>query len=113
MSAVTNLSNKHVGNNKAGRSDRNLWIYGYDASVGGSAVTRLKKIIWGLRRLTMVDEDALNTFEQPISTIRQLAEVKLDKVPLVFNHPGSKALALRLEEAVLTVGERTCETPIA
>ena len=90
MSAITNQSNKHVGNNKADRNDRNLWIYGYDASVGGSAVTRLKKIIWGLRRLTMVDEEALNTFERPISTIRQLDEVKLDKVPLVFNHPGSK-----------------------
>ena len=61
----------------------------------------------------MVDEEALNTFEQPISTIRQLAEVKLDKVPLVFNHPGSKALALRLEEAVLTVGEGMCETPMS
>jgi hypothetical protein len=113
MSAVTNLSNKHVGNNKADRSDRNLWIYGYDASVGGSAVTCLKKIIWGLRKLTMVDEEALNTYEQPISTIRQLDEVKLDKVPLVFNHPGSKALALRLEEAVLTVGEGMRETPMS
>ena len=31
----------------------------------------------------------------------------------MFNHPGSKALALRLEEAVLTVGEGMCATPMS
>ena len=33
MSAITSLSDKHVEDIKAGRSDRNLWIYGYDLSV--------------------------------------------------------------------------------
>jgi hypothetical protein len=36
MSAIANMSNKHVDNIKAERSDRNLWIYGYDLSVEGT-----------------------------------------------------------------------------
>ena len=40
MSAITNLSDKHVEDIKAGRCDRNLWIYGYDLSVEGPAVAR-------------------------------------------------------------------------
>ena len=76
-------------------------------------MARLKKIIWGLRNLTLVDEEAWNTYGQPAATIRQIAEVRLDKVSFMFNHPGSKALALRLEEAVLAVGEETRETPMS
>ena len=90
---------------KASRSNQDLWICGYDSSVEGSAVARLEKIIGGLRNLTMVDEEAWNTYGQASATILQIAEDGLDKVPFMFNHPGSNALALRLEEAVLAVGE--------
>ena len=95
MSAIANMSNKHVDNIKAERSDRNLWIYGYDLSVEGPAVARLKKIIRGLRNLTMVDEEAPSTHEHPVATVRQLEEVK-GKIMFVLNHTASKALALKM-----------------
>ena len=111
MSTITNLSNKHVGNIKAECSDRNLWIYGYDLSVEeeGPAVARLKKIIRGLRDLTMVDEETLRAHEHPVATVRQLEEVK-GKIMFMLNHPASKALALKVEEAVLAVGDGLRET---
>ena len=114
MSAITNLSDKHVEDIKAGRSDRNLWIYGYDLSVDeeGPAVARLKKIIRGLRDLTMVDEEALRAHEHPVATVRQLEGVK-GKIMFMLNHPASKALALKVEEAVLAVGKGTRETPMS
>ena len=64
----------------------------------------------------MVDEEALNTFEQPISTIWQLAEVKLDKVPLVFNHGWGRMLATAFGEWVDARGSylhhaRECHDP--
>ena len=96
MPAITNLSDKHVDDMKAGRSDRNLWIYGYDLSVDeeGPAVARLKKIIRGLRDLTMVDEEALSAHLHPVATVRQLEEVK-GKIMFMLNRPASKALALK------------------
>ena len=109
MSAIANMSNKHVDNIEAERSDRNLWIYGYDLSVEGPAVARLKKIIRGLRNLTMVDEEAPSTHEHPVATTRQLEEVK-GKIMFVLNHTASKALALKMEEAVLAVGDGWRET---
>jgi hypothetical protein len=111
MSTITNLSNKHVGYIKAECSDRNLWIYGYDLSVEeeGPAVARLKKIIRGLRNLTMVDEETLRAHEHPVATVRQLEEVK-GKIMFMLNHPASKALALKVEEAVLAVGDGRRET---
>ena len=60
----------------------------------------------------MVDEEALNTYEHPVATVRQLDEVK-GKILFVLNHPGSKALALRMEEAVLAVDEGMRETPMS
>ena len=86
MLAVTNLSNTHVGADKASRSNQDLWICGYDSSVEGSAVARLEKIIGGLRNLTMVDEEAWNTYGQASAAILQIAEDGLDKVPFLFNH---------------------------
>ena len=113
MLAVTNLSSTHVGADKASRINQNRWIYGYDSSVEGSAVARLEKILGGLRNLKMVDEEAWNKYGQTSTTILQTAEDGLDEVPFMFNHPGSNALALRLEEAVLAVGEEARETPMS
>ena len=53
MLAVTNLSNTHVGADKASRSNQNLWICGYDSSVEGSAVARLEKILGGLESMVI------------------------------------------------------------
>ena len=113
MLSVTNLSNTHGGADKASRSNQDLWICGYDSSVEGSAMARLEKIIGGLRNLTMVDEEAWNTYSQASAAILQTAEDGLDKVPFLFNHPGSNALALKLEEAVLAMGEGARETPMS
>ena len=68
-------------------------------------MARLEKILGGLRNLTMVDDEAWITYGQASAAILQIAEDGLDKVPFLLNHPGSNALALRLEEAVLAVGE--------
>jgi hypothetical protein len=113
MLSVTNLSNTHGGADKASRSNQDLWICGYDSSVEGSAMARLQKIIGGLRNLTMVDEEAWNTYSQASAAILQTAEDRLDNVPFLFNHPGSNALALKLEEAVLAMGEGVRDTPMS
>ena len=76
-------------------------------------MARLEKILGGLRNLTMVDEEAWNTYGQTSTTILQTAEDGLDEVPFMFNHPGSNALALKLEEAVLAMGEGARETPMS
>ena len=61
----------------------------------------------------MVDEEAWNKYGQTSTTIMQTAEDGLDEVPFMFNHPGSNALALKLEEAVLAMGEEARETPMS
>ena len=57
----------------------------------------------------MVDEEALSAHEHPVATVRQLEEVK-GEIMFMLNHPASKALALKVEEAVLAVGDGLRET---
>ena len=40
------------------RDRRSNWIVGYETGAEGSTVTRLEKILWGLRNLTMVGDNA-------------------------------------------------------
>ena len=114
MLAVTNPSNTHDGADKASRSNQDLWIFGYDSNVEGSAVARLEKILGGLLNLTMVGDEAWITYGQASAAILHaaVAEDGLDKVPFLLNHPGSNALAVRLEEALLAVGEEARDPPM-
>ena len=75
---------------------------------------RLEKILGGLRILKMVGDEAWITYGQASAAILHaaVAEDGLDKVPFLLNHPGSNALAVRLEEAVLAVGEEARDPPM-
>ena len=77
-------------------------------------MARLKKMLGGLLNLTMVGDDAWITYGQASSAILHaaVAEDGLDKVPFLLNHPGDNALAKRLEEALLAVGEEARDPPM-
>ena len=54
MMSFTNSSNTCDGAARNARDEHGLWLVGYNASVEGSPMARLKKIIGGLLNLSMV-----------------------------------------------------------
>ena len=107
MVAITNSTITHDEADEAARINQDLWIVGYETEKEGSAVSRLKKILGGLRNLSMVGDDAWTKYVQASSAIMHaaIAEDVLDEVPSWLYHPEGNALA-EVEEAWLAVGEK-------
>ena len=61
---------------------RSNWIVGYETGEEGSTATRLEKILWGLRNLTMVGDNAWENYIRGSAAIMQdaIAEDGLAKV---------------------------------
>ena len=68
---------------EAAHIDQHLWIVGYETEREGCAVSRLKKILRGMKNLSMVGDDAWNKYIQDASAIMHAAisEDVLDTVP--------------------------------
>jgi hypothetical protein len=107
MAPIANSASKRDGADEAARSNQDLWIVGYETGAEGSAVSRLKKILWGLRNLTMVGDNAWNNYIRDSSAIMQdaIAEDVLAEVPSWLYNQEGNALA-EVEEAWLAVGEK-------
>ena len=103
MASIANSASKR---NVADEAARSNWIVGYETGAEGSTVTRLEKILWGLRNLTMVGDNAWNNYIRGSAAIMQdaIAEDVLAKVPPELYSQEDNALA-EVEEAWLAVGE--------
>ena len=103
MAPIANSASKR---NVADEAARSNWIVGYETGAEGSTVTRLKKILWGLRNLTMVGDNAWNNYIRGSAAIMQdaIAEDVLAEVPSELYSQEDNALA-EVEEAWLAVGE--------
>ena len=102
MASIANSTCKDSVTDEAARSN---WIVGYETGEEGSTATRLEKILWGLRNLTMVGDNAWENYIRGSAAIMQdaIAEDGLAKVqPELYSQ--EKALA-EVEEAWLAVGE--------
>ena len=55
-SKMASIANSTCKNNVTDEAARSNWIVGYETGEEGSTVTRLEKILWGLRNLTMVGD---------------------------------------------------------
>ena len=86
--------------NEAVETARSNWIVGYETGAEGSAASRLRKILWGLRNLTMVGDNAWNNYIRDSSAILQdaIAEDVLAEAPSRLYNQDSNALA-EVEEA--------------
>ena len=105
MAPITNSASKRNEADEAARSNH-TGIVGYETGAEGSAVSRLKKILWGLRNLTMVGDNAWNNYIRDSAAIMQdaIAEDVLAEVPSGLYNQEDNALA-EVEEAWLAVGE--------
>ena len=103
MASIANSTCKDSVTDEAARSN---WIVGYETGEEGSTVTRLEKILWGLRNLTMVGDNAWENYIRGSAAIMQdaIAEDGLAKVQPELYSQEDKALA-EVEEAWLAVGE--------
>ena len=103
MASIANSTCKNSVTDEAARSN---WIVGYETGEEGSTVTRLEKILWGLRNLTMVGDNAWENYIRGSAAIMQdaIAEDGLAKVQPELYSQEDKALA-EVEEAWLAVGE--------
>ena len=84
-----------------------MWFVGYNTSVAGSSVSRMKEVIGDLLSLTTAGDDAWTTYGRLMSVAMHAALTGdgLDAVPFLLNSPKDTALARILEEAVLAVDE--------
>ena len=107
MLSFTNSSNTYDGVDRDARGDHDLWLYGYNLSVEGSPLARLKKTLGGMMNLATVGDDAWISFGRALSVILHaaIAGKGLDQVPFLLNSPTDTALARILEEALLALGE--------
>ena len=83
---------------EAARINKHLWIAGYETEKQGPAVSRLKKILGGLRNLSMVGDDAWTNYVRAASEIMHaaIAEDVLNEVPDDVYHSEGNALATRV-----------------
>ena len=103
MAPIANSASKRDVASEMARSN---WIVGYETGAEGSKVTRLKKILWGLRNLTMVGDDAWNNYIRSSAVIMQnaITEDVLASAPSELYIQEDNALA-EVEEAWRAVGE--------
>ena len=103
---MASIANSTCKNNVTDEAARSNWIVGYETGEEGSTVTRLEKILWGLRNLTMVGDNAWENYIRGSAAIMQdaIAEDVLAKVQPELYSQEDKALA-EVEEAWLAVGE--------
>ena len=102
MLSFTNSSNTYDGADGDARGDHDLWLYGYNLSVEGSPLGRLKKTLGGMMNLATVGDDAWISFGRALSVILHaaIAGEGLDQVPFLLNSSKDNALARILEEGV-------------
>ena len=58
MFSFTNPSTTYDGGDRNDRGDHDLWLSGYNLSVEGSPLARLKKTLGGMMNLATVGDDA-------------------------------------------------------
>ena len=89
MLSITNSKNAYDGADRDARGDHDLWFVGYNTSVAGSPVSRMKEVIGDLLSLTTAGDDAWTPYGRLMSVVMHatLAGDGLDAVPFLLNSP--------------------------